>query len=132
MNTSRFTITTVVENGYPHYKVYDNLTDNEIHCDLNELNETIWQLLGVQKGCVYMCYKDEVQRKNTEKLQRKFDEDNTPGFIQKYFINIESKAGAINYYIAIKDLLLWLMENKTINRDNIAEITPDDFYNGLL
>ena len=47
MNTSRFTITTVVENGYPHYKVYDNLTDNEIHCDLNELNETIWQLLGV-------------------------------------------------------------------------------------
>ena len=47
MNTSRFTITTIVENGYPHYKVYDNLTDNEIHCDLNELNETIWQLLGV-------------------------------------------------------------------------------------
>ena len=23
----RFTITTIVENGYPHYKVYDNLTD---------------------------------------------------------------------------------------------------------
>ena len=43
----RFTITTIVENGYPHYKVYDNLTDNEIHCDLNELNETIWQLLEV-------------------------------------------------------------------------------------
>ena len=66
-----------------------------------------------------MCYKDEVQRKNTEKLQRKFDEDNTPGFIQKYFINIESKAGAINYYIAIKDLLIWLMENKIINRNSI-------------
>ena len=47
MNTSRFIITTVVENGYAHYKVYDNLTGNEIHCDLNELNETIWQLLGV-------------------------------------------------------------------------------------
>ena len=47
MNTSRFTITTIVENGYPHYKVHDNLTDNEIHCDLNELNETIWQLLEV-------------------------------------------------------------------------------------
>ena len=43
----RFTITTVVENGYLHYKVYDNLTDNEIHCDMNELNETIWELLGV-------------------------------------------------------------------------------------
>ena len=45
----RFTITTIVENGYPHYKVHDNLTDNEIHCDLNELNETIWKLLGVQE-----------------------------------------------------------------------------------
>ena len=43
----RFIITTIVENGYPHYKVHDNLTDNEIHCDLNELNEIIWQLLGV-------------------------------------------------------------------------------------
>ena len=43
----RFTITTIVENSYPHYKIHDNLTGNEIHCDLNELNETIWQLLGV-------------------------------------------------------------------------------------
>lgn len=76
-----------------------------------------------------MCYKDELQRRNTEKLQIKFEQDNTPGFIQKYFINIESKAGAINYYIAIKDLLVWLMENKTINKNSIAEITPDDFYN---
>ena len=45
----RFTITTIVENGYSHYEVHDNLTGNEIHCDLNELNETIWQLLGVQE-----------------------------------------------------------------------------------
>ena len=42
----RFTITTVVENGYSHYKVDDNLTDNEIHCYLNELNEIMWELLG--------------------------------------------------------------------------------------
>ena len=52
MNTSRFIITTIVENGYPHYKVHDNLTGNEIHCDMNKLNETIWQLLEVQKGRV--------------------------------------------------------------------------------
>ena len=76
-----------------------------------------------------MCYKDELQKKNAAKLQRKFEEDEVPGFIQKYFINIESKAGAINYYIAIKDLLVWLMKNKTINRNSITEITPDDFYN---
>ena len=44
----RFTITTtIVENGYLHYKVHDNLTGDEIHCELNELNESIWQLLGV-------------------------------------------------------------------------------------
>ena len=66
MNTSRFTITTIVENGYPHYKVYDNLTDNEIHCDLNELNETIWELLGVQKGCV----EHVLQTRKTENKRR--------------------------------------------------------------
>ena len=47
MNTSRFTITTIVENGYAHYKVYDNLTGRTIHCEENELNETIRELLGV-------------------------------------------------------------------------------------
>lgn len=75
-----------------------------------------------------MCYKDEVQRKNAEKLQQKFDEDEVPGFIQKYFVNIESKAGAINYWVAIKNLLLWLMEDGVIKRSNVSEILPEDFY----
>ena len=66
----RITITTIVENGYPHYKVYDNLTGNEIHCDLNELNETIWQLLEVQKGRVEYV----LQRRSTEKEYRKVTE----------------------------------------------------------
>ena len=75
-----------------------------------------------------MCYKDTVQKQNEEKLQRKFDTENIPLFIQKYFINIESKAGAINYWVAIRDLLLWLMEKKIINRDKLSNITPDDFF----
>ena len=75
-----------------------------------------------------MCYKIEVQRKNEEKLQRKFDEENISLFIQKYFINIESKAGAINYWVAIRDLLLWLMEKKIINKSVLSEIDADDFY----
>ena len=70
MDKSRFTITTIVENGCPHYKVYDNLTGNEIHCDLNELNETIWQLLGLQKGCV----EHVLQGRGTEKKYRKITE----------------------------------------------------------
>ena len=43
----RLTITRIVENEYPHYKVHDNLTDNEGRGGRNELNETIWQLLEV-------------------------------------------------------------------------------------
>lgn len=76
-----------------------------------------------------MCYKQEKQKKNAEKLQRKFENDSTPVFIQKYFINIESKAGAINYYIAIKDLILWLMEKRIIKKYRISDIESDDFYN---
>ena len=75
-----------------------------------------------------MCYKIEVQNKNEEKLQRKFDEENISLFIQKYFINIESKAGAINYWVAIRDLLLWLMEKKIINKLVLSDIEADDFY----
>lgn len=43
----RFLINWVVENGRPHYKVYDRVTDQTIHCDEGELNETILELLGV-------------------------------------------------------------------------------------
>ncbi len=74
-----------------------------------------------------MCYKDEVQRKNGDKLQRRFEEDSVPKFIQTYFINIKSKKGAINYYIAIKDLLLWLMDKKIIDKTSLKDITPEDF-----
>lgn len=75
-----------------------------------------------------MCYKQELQDKNEEKLQRKFDEENISLFIQKYFINIESKAGAINYWVAIRDLLLWLMEKKIINKSALSDIEAEDFY----
>lgn len=75
-----------------------------------------------------MCYKIEVQKKNEEKLQRKFNEENISLFIQKYFVNIESKAGAINYWVAIRDLLLWLMEKKIIKKPTLSEIEAEDFY----
>ena len=75
-----------------------------------------------------MCYKIEIQKKNEEKLQRKFDEENISLFIQKYFINIESKAGAINYWVAIRDLLLWLMEKKIIKKSVLSDVEPEDFY----
>ena len=58
-----------------------------------------------------MCYKDEVQRKNTEKLQRKLNEDNVPGFIRDYLEDIESKSGALNYWAVIRDLNLIGLQN---------------------
>lgn len=75
-----------------------------------------------------MCYKQELQNKNETKLQKKFDDENISLLIQKYFINIESKAGAINYWVAIRDLLLWLMEKKIINKSTLSEIEANDFY----
>lgn len=82
----------------------------------------------IKKGCVDMCYKQELQDKNEAKLQRKFDDENISLFIQKYFVNIESRAARINYWVAIRDLLLWLMEKKIINKSTLSEIEPDDFY----
>ena len=40
-----FDISVVVEHGCPHYKIVDMDTGNEIHCDTNELNKTIDELL---------------------------------------------------------------------------------------
>ena len=50
-----------------------------------------------------MCYKIEVQNKNAEKLNRKLDELNAPQFLRDYLNELESKNGALNYLVAIKD-----------------------------
>lgn len=73
-------------------------------------------------------YKDELQQKNEKKLQDRFNEVNAPTFIRRYFINIESRAGAITYWIAIKDLLQWLLDKKIIDKNHIANIEATDFY----
>ena len=53
-----------------------------------------------------MCYKDEVQKKNAEKLQRKFEEGNVPDFIRDYFSFINSEAGKLNYWSIIRNFLI--------------------------
>ena len=75
-----------------------------------------------------MCYKIEVQNKNAEKLNRKLDELNFPIYMRKYFtVKIESKAGALNYFGVIVDLLNWFIEEKLIDKTNISDIEPSDF-----
>lgn len=73
-----------------------------------------------------MCYKDEVQKKNAERLQRKFEEDNVPGFIRDYFYNLNSEAGKLNYYSIIISMLRWMVENKRIKRESVSELTEQD------
>ena len=74
-----------------------------------------------------MCYKIEVQNKNAEKLNRKLDELNAPQFLRDYLNELESKSGALNYLVAIKDFLQWLIENNIINKKSISEIEVSDF-----
>lgn len=74
-----------------------------------------------------MCYKIEVQNKNAEKLNRKLDELNAPQFLRDYLNELESKNGALNYLVAIKDFLQWLIENNIINKKSISGIEVSDF-----
>ena len=74
-----------------------------------------------------MCYKIEVQNKNAEKLNKKLDELNAPQFLRDYLNELESKNGALNYLVAIKDFLQWLIENNINNKKLISEIEVSDF-----
>lgn len=76
-----------------------------------------------------MCYKDEVQKRNAEKLQRKFDEDNVPGFIRDYFYNLNSEAGKLNYYSVIIGMLKWMLSEGRIKKDSIRNIAEEDLDN---
>ena len=67
-----------------------------------------------------MCYKDEVQKKNADKLQRKFEEDNIPVFIRDYFYNLNSEAGKLNYFSIIISMLNWMIEHKRIVCQSIS------------
>lgn len=70
-----------------------------------------------------MCYKDETQKRNAEKLQQKFETDNIPQFIRDYFYNLNSEAGKLNYYSIIILMLNWMIEHERINCESISEIT---------
>ena len=80
-----------------------------------------------KEGINIMCYKDEVQKKNAEKLQRKIEQDNVPMFIKDYLEDMESKVGALNYWSALRDFLMWLIGEKIIKKNSISDITIGDF-----
>lgn len=73
-----------------------------------------------------MCYKDEVQKKNADKLRRKFEQDNVPAFISDYFYNLNSEAGKLNYYSVIMSMINWMIDSKRIKKESVSEITKQD------
>ena len=74
-----------------------------------------------------MCYKEEVQKRNEEILQKKFDEENVPEFIQEFFLKIASRAARVNYYSTLKNFFEWLINNKYVDVKRIGDLTPNDF-----
>lgn len=74
-------------------------------------------------------YKDEIQKRNAEKLHRKFEEDCVPVFIRDYFYNLNSEAGKLNYYSSIIGMLKWMIGNGRICKKDISEIKEEDICN---
>lgn len=97
----------------------------------DENNELLleWQTENIYRKVrlINMCYKIEVQNKNAEKLNKKLDELNAPQFLRDYLNELESKNGALNYLVAIKDFLQWLIESNIIKKESICEIEVSDF-----
>ena len=73
-----------------------------------------------------MCYKIETMKKGMDKLQRKLNDDGVPEFIRRFFMRFYSQNTAINYWVAIRNFLVWSIERNIINRNCISEILPDD------
>lgn len=73
-----------------------------------------------------MTYREQLQRKNEQMLQKCFDNDNVPMFIQDYFLDIASRASRRNYWITIRDMLKYFMSICIINKQNISDIIPSD------
>lgn len=76
-------------------------------------------------------YKDQKQAKNAEKLRQKLDNEQVPMFMRIYLEDIKSKAGALTYWNAIRDFVLWLIRENIIKEKNIKDMKTESF-NDLL
>lgn len=46
---NKFSINPVVQNGYIHYKITNNETNQTVHCEAGEISETIEEMLDEEK-----------------------------------------------------------------------------------
>lgn len=70
-----------------------------------------------------MCYKEEKQKQEFEKLKEKTK--NIPRFIKDYFSFLNSNTSKLSYWGNIRLFLEWLIDNNIIN-NTLEEITPED------
>jgi site-specific recombinase XerD len=71
-----------------------------------------------------MCYKIEKQRKIEQKLAKELKD--IPDFISDFFDRYKSAATKRVNWIYIRDMLNWMINNKYINKQSIAEINETD------
>lgn len=71
-------------------------------------------------------YKDVIQNVFSRQLEDKFEKDNVPFFIRRFFVNLSSAESALTYWYSIRDTLLYMIEQNVIEKNNIGEITPED------
>ena len=71
-----------------------------------------------------MCYKIEKQRKIEQKLAKELKD--IPDFISDFFDRYKSAATKRVNWIYIRDMLNWMVNNKYINKQSIAEINETE------
>lgn len=73
-----------------------------------------------------MCYKDNKQRMENEKLDSKIKD--MPQFIKDYFVFLSSSGSKLNYWSNLRKLFEWLISEGII-KNTLENMTPDDLKN---
>lgn len=77
-----------------------------------------------------MCYKDEVQNKAAEKLNKELV--NAPKFVRDFFISkpkVKSKLTHLSYWSIYKHFFNYILENKVIDKISMLDLEPVDIQN---
>lgn len=74
-----------------------------------------------------MCYKAELQKKNEEKLNEQFTQENVPMFIQEAVImRISGRNTRLMVWHTVKEMLNWMISKGYIKKTSVGEIDESD------
>lgn len=80
----------------------------------------------IEGGGVMCCYKQESQAKREILLNRRFEEEKVPQFIQNCLLDLGSSTSKNVYWSNVRQLLIWFMGNGIIKKERIKDIQPED------